>query len=275
MVGDFALPESVARLGRAGLLALAAGLLDQWDAANARDQITRALTRFGLDPSRPADVLAAGAYAWSRYALPVLTEAPFSGPKLDAASQAVMRFVLATPGAFFAIQNPTSQNAELGQLIIRAADGGLADYAFESRARPPGVAPELQTTSRAARAAIADMLKDGGQAHHLIPADVWKQKLDIASLALKAEWNPNNPSNLIALPSNELEREKLGGLLPIHNGYHPMYNANAAALIDRIRQNFPSNLTPLQARSILEAAALRSWLRIIKGEYNPIMKVDG
>ena len=88
-VGDFALPEGGARVGRAGLLAFAASLLDQWDAANARDQITKAMARFGLDPARPADVMAAGAYVWSRYALPLLTEAPFSGPKLDAASQAV------------------------------------------------------------------------------------------------------------------------------------------------------------------------------------------
>jgi hypothetical protein len=60
------LPAGLARLGRVGLLAFGASLLDQFDAGAARRQITSAISRFGLDSSRPADVVAASAYLWSR-----------------------------------------------------------------------------------------------------------------------------------------------------------------------------------------------------------------
>jgi len=107
-----ALPSGAARLGRAGLLTLGAELLNQWDDAAARDQITNAIARFELDDRRPADVIAASAYVWSRYALPLLTDAPFTGPKLDAASEAVMRAAMIFPGAFRDVPGPAGSQRD-------------------------------------------------------------------------------------------------------------------------------------------------------------------
>ena len=252
---DVALPKGVARLGRAGLLVFGAALLDGLDARSAQEQVANAVARFGLDPGRPADVTAASAYVWSRYALPMLTEAPFRGAALDAASQAVMRFVLVNPGAFVAMR----QNSKSSQLIIAAANGGLADYASESRARPAGVDPKLQTTSRSARAAIADELQSKGMdAHHLVPANVWERYKYIADLAYEAEWRVDSPSNLIALPNNEKTWEEFGGTLPMHRGGHIIYSASTVTQIELARSLFPAELSPLQARAILDSVALRN-----------------
>ncbi|MFI4976380.1 MAG: AHH domain-containing protein [Caulobacterales bacterium] len=271
----FALPKGVARLGRAGLLAFAASLLDQWDADVGRDQVTKAMARFGLDPSRPADVMAASAYVWSQYVLPLRTDAPFSGPKLDAASQAVMRFVLANPGAFPAmLQGPASESAKSFSLMIDAANRGLADYAAESRARPPGVVPELQTTSRSARAAIAKELKDGNfQAHHLVPAYNWGKEINITQLAHEAGWNVDDPSNLIGLPANAKAQAEAPEWLPIHNGPHSLYMEATRELILEVRAKFPKDLTPLQARSILEEVARTNRALIMTGSYGEILKI--
>jgi hypothetical protein len=57
-----ALPPGALRLGRAGLLGLGAELLNQWDDAAVRQQITNAISRFELNDQRPADVIAASAY---------------------------------------------------------------------------------------------------------------------------------------------------------------------------------------------------------------------
>jgi len=176
---DFALPKSIARLGEVGLLAYTASLLNAWDAAMARDQIANAIKRFGLDPSRPADVIAATAYVWSRYQLPRrIWEVPATGPGLDAASEAVMRFVLANPGAF------TSMSQRSFNLIVMAALGGLSDLNLEHHARPEKVDPALQTRSERARAAIAlNLLSGKWAAHHLVPVSVANQNADIALLA--------------------------------------------------------------------------------------------
>lgn len=273
VAGDIALPSGVARLGRAGLLTFGAALLNDLSARGAREQVTNAIARFGLDPSRPADVVAASAYVWSRYALPLLlAEAPFRGPALDAASQAVMRLVLVKPGAFVAMQ----QNSNVARgLIIQAAKGGLADYASESRARPAGVEPELQTTSESARAVIASELQGGNLwAHHLVPAGVWKRNIEIARLALKDDWKPNNPSNLIGLPADPATQQALGDLLPIHNDFHPKYDKVTQYLIDAARWTFPPNLTPMQAHAILDTVAILNRELIFAREYHQIMKAE-
>ncbi len=272
----FALPQGAARLGRAGLLTLGAELLNQWDDAVARRQITDAITRFELDDSRPADVIAASAYVWSRYALPLLTEAPFSGPKLDAASEAVMRAAMVFPGAFTAMfQGPPARSEIASEVILTAALGGMINYEVAIRARPPGVAPELQTTSSRARAAIASQLKNGRmQAHHLVPAAIWKQYIDVAKVALKAGWRPDDPDNLIGLPADQATWQLWGGSLPMHNIYHRQYNAEVGALIAGELQSVSGRLSPYRARSILDGAALYSRLRIRFGAYNPLMRVS-
>lgn len=157
------LPADVTCLGRAELLALAADLLGEDDASNARDQVADILTRFGLDPDQARNVLAAAAYVWSAHNLPSLTRVPASGPPLDEASQAVLRCVLSNPDALIAMLRGPAPRAEraYGQ-IIDAAYRGLIDYEQATGAKPPGVAPELQTMSYAARRAMADRLRNGG-----------------------------------------------------------------------------------------------------------------
>jgi hypothetical protein len=272
---DITLPPGIARLSRAGLLAFAAGLLDQWDAANARGKIANTIQRFGLDPARPADVIAASAYVWSGYNLPLATDAPFSGPKLDAASQAVMRFALANPGAFVAmLQGTASQSEQSSRLIFDAANRGLIDYAAESRARPPGVAPELQTTSESARAAIASQLKNGRfQVHHLVPAMNWAEEIEIAKLAYLAGWRVDAPSNLIALPADAKAQAEASELLPIHVGPHDRYCKATQALITAVLEEFPKVLTPQDARAILDEVARKNRFLIQTGWYGSTLKI--
>ncbi len=271
-----ALPTGAARLGRAGLLTLGAELLNQWDDAAVREQITNAIARFELDDHRPADVIAASAYVWSRYALPLLTDAPFTGPKLDAASEAVMRAAMIFPGAFTSMfQGPPARSEIASELILAAALGGMINYEVAIRARPPGVAPELQTTSSRARAAIAGQLKSGKmQAHHLVPAATWKKYIDIANVALRAGWRPDDPDNLIGLPGDQATWQLWGGSLPMHNIYHRRYNADVDALIEEERRSLPARLSPYRARALLDGVALYSRLRIRFGAYNPLMRVS-
>jgi hypothetical protein len=139
-------PETPTGSAQVGAVAAAASLLGFADAAVAQGQINEAIARFELDPSRPADVMGAAAYVWSRYRLPIeIGDVSLSGAKLDAASEAVMRFALVNPEIFAArLQGPASKNATLDYLIRTIVDGALADYAVESGARAPGAAPELQ-----------------------------------------------------------------------------------------------------------------------------------
>lgn len=277
--GDFALPESVARMGRLALLPYAATLLDEWDDAAAREQIAKAMVRFSLDPSRPADVMAATAYVWSQYHLGFLTAARFSGPDLDAASQAVMRYVLLHPGAMIALSKGSpSEAAQSLSSFVGVANAGLADYIAETHARPPGVAPELQTTSRAARAAIAEQLKsDRMQAHHLVPAYNWGVRVDISALAQEGGWEVNGPNNLIALPADlaaQAEHQaKFGEWLPVHNGSHSLYNDATAQLILAEEAKFVSPPTPLEARAIMEEVSRINKVRLMSGYYGPIVRV--
>ncbi len=239
------------------------------------------MARFGLDPTRPADVMAATAYVWSQYALGFYTAAPLPAgrPDLDAASQAVMRCVLTDPGALAAmLQGSASEREKSFNLIIGAANAGLTDFVAESRARPAGVAPELQTTSRAARAAIAEQLKSGRmQAHHLVPAYNWGQRTDISALAVDAGWKVDSPSNEIALPVDpaaQAEHEaRFGEWLPVHRGSHKSYNDETASLILAEQAKFPPNLTPLQARAIMDEVARINRMRLTTGYYGPFVKV--
>jgi len=276
---DLALPKWVGRLIGAGSVPGMAALLDLWHDAAEREQVTNAVTRFGLDASRPADVMAANAYVWSKYNLPLLTEAPYSGPKLDSASQAVMRFVLIHPEAFSSVlQGPAPDAQHALSSIIDAANRGLADALAESRARPQGVAPELQANSRLARAAISSQLQSGKmQAHHLVAAyNIGKYK-DVAMTAIKAGWSANDASNLIGLPTDTKTQASLlsiGIQLPLHRGSHNIYNYATSRLIDAEASKYPTPLSPIHARAILDDVAETNRDRIMAGQYGPWIKVS-
>ena len=223
---DFELPASIARLGQLGLLAYAAKLLDDADAAAARGQISNAIKRFELDSSRPGDVIAASAYVWAHYHLWEKPGMPASGQGLEAASQAVMRMVMANPGAF----PPTSRRSV--NMIVTAALGGLSDLNLEHNARPQDVDPALQTRSESARAAIAIHLLSGDwQAHHLVPVMAIGKYAYIFNLAIEVGWRTNLATNLIALPANEDTQLSVGEILPLHRNNHRNYNNDTLALI--------------------------------------------
>jgi len=268
--GDLTLP-GVARLGRAGLVVFGAAVLQDLRIRAQQRQIKDAIARFGLDPTRPAEVLAASAYVWSTYHLPTPTnDIPYNGPALDAASQAVMRFVLIHPNTFV----PVLQGQHPSDRIIQAANAGMADYVYWS-ARPKGVDREYQTTSASARAAViaeTDLNKDVA-VHHLIPANVWKDKLYLVQLAGQAGWKVDDPDNLIDLPRNAVQQARMGGFLPIHNASHGVYDDDATRLIEAQEAASPKPITPVQARIIFTNVCCIERIRINSGYYGEFMRV--
>lgn len=247
-------------------------LLMSYSRGAERQQVTDAIERFGLDASRTEDVLAARAYVWATSdrlgGAGAISSAPFSGPGNDAAAQAIMRFELVNPGTLYFA---TNGNSRAQVYLTFAAESGFADYLVESRARPPGVAPQLQTTSRSARAAIASQLPSGNiQVHHLVAANVWGANISISQLAFQAGWRVDAPSNLMALPADARTQATLGGSLPIHNGSHPTYDRQTDAQIAAARTALGNRpITPLLARAILDSVALGNRMHIIAGAWNP------
>ncbi len=266
---DMAPPAGLARMGRLGLLAFGAAMLSALDNQSAKSQINQAIARFGLNPSQPRDVIAASAYVWSTYALPLMTAAPFRGPALDAAAQTVMRCALVNPRAFLTMR----QDSNSARLILLAANAGLSDYAVESRARPAGVDPALQTTSYSARKAIGDALEDERMAvHHLVPVSIWSADKRLEAFALLAGWKSDLPLNLIGLPKDPKTQADLGGRLPMHRGPHGDYTAETQAMISEFVADTPE-MNPQRARAILEAVALINRINILAGKYNPLIKI--
>jgi hypothetical protein len=261
----------------AQLLSMAAALLDAWDRRRAKEQIISAMARFKLDSRRQSDVMAAAAYVWSRYTLPIRfdLDIPARGPGLDAASEAVMRYVMIRPNALPAMMQG-DHNAY--SAIVDAADRGLSDYVWESRGRPAGVEPALQTKSRAARAAVDKMIESGRMAaHHLIPAKVWGDFADITRLARQEKWNQDGPSNVIGLPVDPAaQAEALAALkvyLPIHNSPHVNYTAWTESRVAELAGPDRSTLTPQRARAIYEWVAMLNAQRIVSGQFGEFLRV--
>ncbi len=255
--------------GPAQVVSVGARVLDASTILAARHQIGNAISRFGLDPSQRSDVMAAAAYVWSIHHIAGLTEAPFSGPGLDAASQAVMRFVLIHPDAFA----PVLQGDTASRAILDAAEAGLADSDATRRVRPAGVEPALQTTSRTARAAIANELRAGRMvAHHLVPVEVYASNLDIARKALVDGWKPDNPSNLIGLPYDVATQRRLPMALPRHVGSHYSYSTESLALVQAARDGRPGWLSPVRAHAIFDEVARIHRDRILTGAYGDLLK---
>ncbi len=257
------LPE-VARLGWAGLVGLAMSL-EAWTHHRQEAQIADAMSRFGLDPSRPADVAAANAYVWSRYNLSSFRGVPSQGPAFDAACETVMRFVRMYPGVF------TRPNQKSVQLIGEAARAGVADYVLES-ARPPGVERKYQTTSASARAAViseTELTRDVA-VHHLIPPNIWKQKLYLVKLA---DWKVDNPDNLIILPRTPAAQARMGGILPIHDSRHRIYDQDTIDLINSQESVSKKPITPDQANKILGIVCKTNEIEIRSGHYGKFLRV--
>jgi hypothetical protein len=134
----------------------------------------------------------------------------------------------------------------------------------------------LQTTISGARAALDLEPNDQKRAHHLIPANVWGQRLDLATLASQAGWRPDSDKNLIALPANAAAQAEMAakeGLLPIHSSSHSAYDLMARGeIIDKQAKYHEEMLTPLQARAVFEEVAKEMERQLRTGVWLPKLR---
>ncbi len=216
------LASGALKLG-SGQIITAAALLTAMDAQRERAAVNAAISKFGLDPTNAADVLAVRAYVWAISFAPLnYAPVPWSGPQLESVSQAIMAIELARPGTLYLATQGDPPSKRYPDVAVEAGmqGGGI----FESRRRPTNMSAELQTTSSSARTAANLQPNDQMQAHHLIPANVWGAFVRITRLASQAGWQQDSPENLIALPANEASQAKLAAdniIVPIHSSSHP------------------------------------------------------
>jgi hypothetical protein len=233
-----------------------------------RSQVNGVIERFGLNARDATHMLAARAYVWGSYNLPAIVEnVGFSGPTNDAASQGLMRATMVDPGIF--VRALYGSNPD--QRLLYAVAAGNAANADRSRARPRGVEPALQTTSRAARAALAQQLNQPGrwQVHHLVPAEVWGTFAPLARLAQQQGWHQDSVDNLIILPADAATQARSPGNLPIHNGYHRRYNEAVTAQVQRYVNANGGRVNAYQARGILDLVAAQQRAAIMGHVWNP------
>ena len=251
-----------------GEIITAATLLSAIDQSRERAAVRSAVTKFGLNPTRAADVLAARAYVWSQTAAPwnfpdVLT----SGAELESVSESIM---LLEPGTLYL----ASQGDRLSTTYLRlAAEDGLSDAAtLESRIRPANAPAALQTTTTSARAALKLQPNDNMQAHHLVPVNIIAKNLDLATLASEAGWRTDSPDNLIALPGDLQMQARLierGILLPVQSSSHRDYDGETQRLLSLLETIAGDTPTPLHARAIFEAVAIANRAQILSGLWLP------
>jgi hypothetical protein len=165
------LANGALRLG-SGQIITAAALLAAMDAARERAAVDAAFAKFGLDPTKAADVLAIRAYVWAQHWAPLnYPDVPWSGPQLESVSQSIMALELARPGTLYlATQGDAPSKHYLDVAVELGMQGGAI---FESRRRPENLPAALQTTSESARAALDLKTNDGMRAHHLMPVNIW------------------------------------------------------------------------------------------------------
>jgi len=295
------------RLGQFGLAEISSGsqLMQLIGDYNERQQVTKTLSRFNLDASSVPDVEAARAYIWAgtKGDLSYFGGPNFTGDgtpwQREAGQEAIMRIELANPGTTYHADlalggslKTIDQNAL--HLLQLAADQGIqdagiarGDTAFKTMAipdgdtggtvlvaRPAGAPDYLQADSTAARAAVAaDEMQGSWQGHHLIPAASYGNFMDWARAAYSAGWQPNGPSNVIALPANVQTQAMVGDLLPIHNGSHGDYNFQTTQqlrdLITLSGVTQPTLRDGMLARGIFETVQYENRLQILTGQWHP------
>jgi hypothetical protein len=258
------------KLGSGQIIA-AATLLAAMDPLRERARVTDAISKFDLDATSAADVLAARAYVWAKSYAWLNYDVPPGGPQLEFASRSIMALELARPGTLYLALRGDQPS---GRYINVAVEDGMRGGAiFESRPRPANLPAALQTTISGARAALNLKPNDQMRAHHLIAANVWEEQLDIATLASQAEWSPDSPDNLIALPADTATQQSRAPNLPVHNSNHPDYDEETLTEIFKERAIYYDRTpTPAQARAIFERVAARMKGRILAGEWMPRLR---
>ena len=76
---------------RGALVGAAAGLLEAYASRDQERQLRDVIERFKLDPSNPADAVAALAFRWAQNEGPWLFDTPQTGPEMQAMAARVMR----------------------------------------------------------------------------------------------------------------------------------------------------------------------------------------
>jgi hypothetical protein len=264
------LAEGAFKLG-SGQIITAAMLLAAVEPHFEKADVNDAISKFEFDPTNAADVLAARAYVWADHWAPWNYPVPWSGPQHEAVSQSIMALELARPGTLYLALRGDQPS---GRYINVAVEDGMRGGAiFESRPRPANLPAALQTTISGARAALNLKPNDQMRAHHLIAANVWEEQLDIATLASQAEWSPDSPDNLIALPADTATQQSRAPNLPVHNSNHPDYDEETLTEIFKERAIYYDRTpTPAQARAIFERVAARMKGRILAGEWMPRLR---
>ena len=130
----------------AGLLGLAAGLLDAYTRGEEERQTRAVIERFGLDPSNPADAAAALAFRWAQNRGPWLFDTPQTGPAMQAMAERVMRAVQADPTL-------------LGRALAGDAASMASLRAVAQGAAVPGSGIETRTDEE--RSLVAQMVGEG------------------------------------------------------------------------------------------------------------------
>lgn len=258
-----------------GQVVTAAVLLSALDRSRERAAVLSAITKFGLNPTRAADVLAARAYVYAKTAAPWnFAGVPESGPRLEAVCQSIMLLELARPGTLEAAR----QGDRLSTTYLTlAAQNGLSDAAvLESRIRPKNAPKALQTTSESARAVLGLQPNDNMRAHHLVPVNIVVDNMPLALLASKAGWDIDSFDNLIALPADRRTQAdyflKTGQALPIQSSAHPRYDVQTQEEIWRLELNTGGARTPLEACAILETVAIENRAQILSGAWFPRLR---
>lgn len=269
-IGDVTVERLAGGALRIGAVVLtAAMLLAELDNARERAQVLGVITRFGLDQSQAADVLAARAYVWTHWFGPIsFPNLPWSGPVHDRTCEAIMRYERERPGTLgLAVRGNPAATAAISQIVDGVAAGAV-DENLAILERTSSVAPALSTSSKKARTILGITATQSWQAHHLIPfAVMGSQPVPLQLRIVAAGWVMDSAENLIALPANYatfIAPPNLR-LLPQHSGSHMVYDADVRAALVPVALT----TTPVALRAALLAVEtqMRGWL--IAGRYHP------
>jgi len=255
--GAGAIPRGAIRLG--GNILTAAQVMNSITSAIERARTVEAIERFGLNRDSSADVLAARAYVWARYLMPLnmrfWSRVPYDTDPLNhRIAEAVMRYERAHPG--------TAGAASRGDGAALTAIDGVVDQAIAAGSAPQGAlvvertssaSPALSSSSTRARTILAIQSNSRWRAHHLVPfAVVDGLPMPVKKAIAASGWKMDSAANLIALPANfatYLLPPNLGGL-PYHSGSHGVrYDNDVRAAL----QPVAAGATAMQPAALLAA----------------------
>lgn len=245
--------RSFPKPGVLGPATAAAQILNGIDNHRERAAVEGAIDKFGLDRDNPDDVNAARAYVWGKTMAPMpgnYSEVPWSGPANERTAESIMRLEQAVPGTLGkAYQGDPDARARLDA----AVDGALAGEPLQ---RTSSVDPALSASSTRARA-VAAVSADGmqnWQAHHKIPYDtVASLPVPVQQKIAQSGWKMDSPGNLMALPGDQasFEGPPNSGVLPMHRGAHPEYNARVSDQFADLIANH-DNMSPSEVRAEMD-----------------------